>query len=135
MLKDFDRYILTTDKASVMRDVLSLVSTAELKSEGAGTHGSCLSLDALAKDGYDRMILELRRPKEPAAGTSPKVRNLRTSHLGRVLVVTGDATAPEIFHEIDGLRRPRLFPRYLKSGLLAFGRTIFSTLRLANPQN
>lgn len=135
MLMDVDRYVLTTEKVSMMRDVLSLVSMAEAKSGGAVTHDSCLRLDAVVKDGCDRMILELRRPMEPAAGAPPKVRNLRSSHFGRTLVVTGDATTPEIFREIDALRRPHLFPRCLKSGLLAFGRTIFSTRRSAEHQN
>ena len=133
MLQDNERYILTTDKPSVMRNVLSLVS-AGARSEGAATHVSCLSLDAVAKDGCDRMILELRRPKEPTAGTLPGVRNLRTSHFGRVLVVTGDATGAEILREIDAVRHP-YSPRHLKSGLRALGRTIFCTLRLADSQN
>lgn len=134
MLQDIDRYVLTTEKASVMRHVLSLVSTAGVKGESAAARGNGLSLEAVAKGGCDRMILELRRPTEPAAGAPPKVRNLRTSHFGRTLVVTGDATTPEIFREIDALRHP-YSPRQLKSGLLAFGRTIFCTLRLADPQN
>jgi hypothetical protein len=133
MLQDNERYILTTDKPSVMRNVLSLVS-AGARSEGAATHVSCLSLDAVAKDGCDRMILELRRPKGPVAGIFPRIRNLRTCRFGRVLVVTGDATVPELFREIDVLRHP-YSPRHLGSGLLAFGRTIFCTLRLADFQN
>jgi hypothetical protein len=134
MLQDPERYFLTTDKASVMRRVLSFVSAAGAKAESSVAHGSCLSLEDASKDGCDRMILELRRPMAPAAGAPPKVRNLRTSHFGRTLVVTGDATTPEIFHEIDALRHP-YSPRQLKSGLLAFGRTIFYSLRLTDPQN
>lgn len=127
MMQDRERYILTTDKPSIMRNVLSLVS-ARAESDGAEIQ------DAAAKDGCDRMILELRRPKVPAAGIFPKVTNLRTSRFGRVLVVTGDATVPDLFREIDALRHP-YSPRQLTSGLRAFGRTIFCSLRLADPQN
>jgi hypothetical protein len=134
MLKDPERYILTTAKVSVMRDVLSLV-LAEAKSEGAVIPGAFRSLEVVANTGCDRMILELRRPKEPAVGIPPRVRKLRASHLGRVLVVTGDTTAPEILNEIDALRRPHLPFRHLTSGLLTFVRTLFCTLRLAHPQN
>jgi hypothetical protein len=133
MLQDIERYILTTDKPSVMRNVLSLVSEGA-GAEGVATQGSGLCLDTAAKDGCDKMILELRRPKGPAAGIFPRIRNLRTSRFGRVLVVTGDATVPELFREIDVLRHP-YSPRHLGSGLLAFGRTIFCSLRLSDPQN
>ncbi len=132
-MQDTERYILTTDKPSVMRNVLSLVS-AGAGSEGVVTQGSVLCLDTVAKDGFDKMILELRRPKGPASGVFPRIRNLRTSRFGRVLVVTGDATVPELFREIDALRHP-YSPRQLRSGLLAFGRTIFCSLRLADSQN
>ena len=133
MLKDPERYILTSAKVSLIRDVLSFV-LAEARSEGAITPGSFPSPEAAAKGGCDRMILELRRPKEPAPGISPRVRNLRTSRLGRVLVVTGDATAPEILHAIEALRRPHFSPQLLTSSLRAFTRTLFCTLRLAHPQ-
>lgn len=132
-MQDRERYILTTDKPSIMRNVLSLVS-ARAESDGAEIQGAALCFDAAAKDGCDRMILELRRPKVPAAGIFPKVTNLRTSRFGRVLVVTGDATVPDLFREIDALRHP-YSPRQLRSGLRAFGRTIFCSLRLADPQN
>lgn len=133
-MQDIDRYVLTTEKASVMRHVLSLVSTEGVNTGNAAVRESGLSLETVAKGRCDRMILELRRPIAPAAGIPPKVRNLRTSQFGRTLVVTGDATTPEIFREIDALRHP-FSPRQLKSGLLAFGRTIFYGLRLADPQN
>lgn len=134
MLMDIDRYVLTTDKPSVMRHVLSLVSTAGVKAESAVAYDCGLNLDAVRKGGCNKLILELRRPMEPAAGAPPKVRNLRSSRFGQTLVVTGDATTPEIFREIDALRHP-YSPRQLKSGLLAFGRTIFYGLRLTDPQN
>ncbi len=128
MLQDPDRYFLTTANPSVMRNVLSLV-TARDKSDGT------LNPESIEKDRWEKMILELRRPKEPAAGAAPEVTNLRTSHLGRVLVVTGDATVPEILDEIDALRHPQFSLRWLTSGLLAFGRTVFCSLWLADPQN
>jgi hypothetical protein len=133
MLKDPERYILTTAKVSLMRDVLSFL-LEEAHSAGAIIPGTFPSLAAAAMGGCDRMILELRRPKEPAPGISPRVRNLRRSRLGRVLVVTGDATTPEILHAIEALRRPPFFPQHLTSSLLAFAHTLSCTLRLAHPQ-
>lgn len=132
-LQDAERYILTTDKPSIMRNVLSLVS-AGANLDGAASQGAGICLDKVARDGCDRMILELRRPKGPATNIFPKIRNLRTSRFGRVLVVTGDAAVPDLFLEFDALRHP-YSPRRLTSGLRAFGRTIFCSLRLADPQN
>ncbi len=134
MMKDSERYILTTARASVMRNVLTLVFAAGT-SEDEGIPGANPSLETFAKSGCDRMILELQRPKEPPAGISPRVRNLRVSRLGRVLVVTGKATAPGILHDIDAVRRPRFFPGHLASGLFAPVRTFFHTLRLSDPQS
>lgn len=128
MLQDPDRYFLTTGNASVMRNVLSFVSA------GVNPVGA-LSPEAVEKDHWEKMILELRRPKEPAAGVAAQVINLRTSHFGRVLVVTGDATGPEIFDEIDALRRPQFSLKWLTTGLLAFGRTVFCSFWLADSQN
>jgi len=134
MLKDSERYILATARASVIRDVLSLVFAA-VKAEGDAIPGTGPSFETFAKSGCDRMVLELQRPNEPPAGISPRVRNLRVSRLGRVLVVTGKATAPGILHDLEALRRPRFFPEHLASGLVAPVRTLFRSLRPADPQN
>jgi hypothetical protein len=114
MLTDIERYVLTTGKASVIREVLSLV-LAGVKSEGDVSPGTYPSLESVVKNGCDRMVLELRRPKEPSACISPGVRNLRANRLGRVLVVTGDVAAPGILHEIEALSRPHFFHKYVTS--------------------
>jgi len=129
-LKDSERYILTTGKASVMRDVLAFLH-ARAESEGETIPRTLPGPEEFAKAGFDRMILELRRPKSPWVGDSPTVKNLRSSRLGRVLVVTGDAASPEILREIDALRRPRLIPAHLASGLVSPVRTLIHSLRPA----
>lgn len=134
MMEDSERYILTTSNASVIRDVLSLVFAA-VKSEDGGIPDTRPSLEMFAASGCDRIVLELRRPEEPAAGIFPRVRNLRVSRLGRVLVVTGKATAPGILQDLDSLCRPWSFPGHLASGLAAPVRSLFRTLHLAAPQN
>ena len=111
-MKEGERYILTTGKASVIRDALCLV-LARVQSEGDLTPGSCESLAAFARERCDRLILDLRTVKEPPVGIDPGVRNLRASHLGQVLVVTGEVAGSEILHEIEALRRPHRFPQQL----------------------
>jgi len=127
-LKDFERYILTTAKASLIRDVLAYLLA---KAEGEAVPRTLPGPEEFSKAGYDRMILELRRPQSPCAGAFPTVKNLRSSRLGRVLVVTGDAATPEVLREIDALRRPRLFPEQLTSGLVSPVRLLIRSLRPA----
>lgn len=134
MLKDSERYILTTDKASVIRDVLPLVSAA-IKSELRITPDTCRSLDAFAKSCCDGMILEPRKPKEPPTNIYPWVKKPRVSRLGRVLVVTRDATFPEILNVTEVPRRPHFPSQHLTSSLRAPGRTLFGTLRVVHPQS
>lgn len=134
MLKDRERYILTTARASVIRSVLSLV-LARLKPEVAATPANFPEIEDVMMDGCDRMILELRRPKESVSGVGPGIKNFHASRLGRVLVITGEATTPEMLREIETLRRPHFSPQYLASSLHSFVHTVSSTLRLAHPQN
>lgn len=122
-----ERYVLTTSKASVIRGVLSLL-LARVKSEGDVSPGTLQSLEALSREGCDRLIVELRRPREPPAGISPRVRNLRVSHLGQVLVVSGEVSSPEILHEIEMLRRPRYSFQSLTTTLLTFVHKFLSVL-------
>ena len=124
MVEEGERYILTIGKASVIRDALSLV-LAGVKSEGDLTPGSRERLEAFAKNGCDRMILDLRTGKELPGGISPRVRNLRVSHIGQVLVVTGEVSEPGILQQIEALRRPHSFPQHLTSSLLAFIHMLF----------
>jgi len=118
MLKDGERYVLTTGKPSVIRDLLSLV-LAEARCEGDRTPGSRERLEAFTSRRCDRLILDLRTTEELPGGISPRVRNLRVSHIGRVLVVTGVVARSRILHEIEALRRPRFSPQPLTTTLLA----------------
>lgn len=129
MLQDSQRYVLTTRKASVIRGVLSLL-LAGVKSEGDVTPGTYQSLDLLAKNGCERMILELRRPKQSPVGISRTVRNIRVSHIGQVLVVSGEVGGLEILHEIEMLRRPRFSFQSLITKLLELVHMLLSVLGL-----
>lgn len=124
MLKNSERYVLTTGKASVIRNVLSLVLT-EIKSEADVSPGTHQSLKAFAKNGCDRMVLDLRAVREPPVGIGSGVSNLKASYIGQVLVVTGEVSAPRILREIDALRRPHFSPQCLASALLTFIHMLF----------
>ncbi len=127
-MKKGERYILTTGKASVIRNALYLV-LAGVKSEGDLTPGTREGLSALVKERCDRLILDLRMAGEPPGSISPRVRNLRVSHLGEVLVVTGDVTAPGMIREIEALHHPHSSSQHLASSLLAFAHMLFFLIR------
>lgn len=117
-LKESRRRVLTIGKASVIRDVLSLVLAA-VKSEGAGPSGARQRLEALAREHWDRLILDLRTVQEPAGGGLAGVSNLRVCCIGGVPVVTGEVSTPEIFRQIRALSHPPLRPRFLHAGFIA----------------
>lgn len=124
MLKNSERYVLTTGKASVIRDALVLV-LAGVKPEGDLSPARRERIEAFARVHCDQLILDLRTAEDRPGGISPRVRNLRVRHLGQVLVVTGEAAGPEILHDIKALSRPHFSPQYLSAALLAFVHTLF----------
>jgi hypothetical protein len=124
MLKDRERYVLATSKASVIRKALSLV-LAGAKSEGDVSADVYQSLELLARNGCERLVLDLRAAIGFPAGTAPRFTNLRASHLGHVLVVTSEATAPQILQEVRALCGSHFSPQYLAAGLLAIAHTLF----------
>jgi DNA-binding response OmpR family regulator len=128
MLMAGARRTLTTEKASVIRDALSLVLSG-VKYEGDVAPGTSASLEAFAKNGCQRMVLDLRAADQPSVGAASGVRNLRASHIGQVLVVTAEVSDPGILHEIEALRRPHPLPAHIASGLLAFVHMVFCALR------
>lgn len=123
-MKEAERRILTTEKAAVIRNALCTL-LARVNSEGDIAAGTRKRLEAFAKQGCEKLILDLRMAEKSSGGVSPGVRNLRASQLGPVLVVTGEATTPETLHEIEALCHQPLFPRHVASGLLAFVHMLF----------
>ena len=123
-MKKGERHVLATGKGPVIRNALSLV-LAGVKSEDDVSPGTRQSLELFARNGCDRLLLDLRTARELPAGTVPGIRNLRASQLGQVLVVTGDVTAPEILQEVRALCRSHFSPEYLAAGLLAVAHLLF----------
>lgn len=124
-MKEGERQILITEMVPVIRGALSAL-LAEVKSEDSFAPGTLETLEGFARQGCDKLILDLRKPKESPGGIAPGVRNLRASQLGPVLVVTGEVPSPELMHEIKALRHAHSFPRHLASTLLTFVHRLFS---------
>jgi hypothetical protein len=124
MLKKGERHVLATGKGPVIQKALSLV-LAGVKSEGDASPRTCHIFEEFARNGCDKLLLDLRTAGELPAGAAPRVRNLHASQLGQVLVVTGDVTAPHILQEVRALCRSHFSPQYLAAGLLALANMLF----------
>lgn len=124
MLKKRERHVLATCKPSLIQKALSMV-LAGVQSGGDASPGTCQSIERFSRNGCGRLLLDLRTARELPAGTAPSIRNLTASHLGQVLVVTGDVTAPQILQEAKALCRSHFSPQYLATGLLAVAHMLF----------
>lgn len=123
-----ERHVFTTEKASVIREAMSLV-LSEARFADNVAPGTAASLEACAKNGCQRMILDLRAPGEPPFGMASRIRNLRASHIGQVLVVSGEVTDPRLLHQLEALRHPQSFPVHLASSLVALAHMFFCAIR------
>lgn len=123
-MEDGDRRIFTTGNASVIRDALSVLFEA-ICQEGELTAGARKRLESFAREHCDQMILDLRTSREPTGILLPGVRNFRASHVGRVLVITGEVTSPGMLRKIEALHRQHSFPARMAAGLRAFVRMAF----------
>jgi DNA-binding response OmpR family regulator len=123
-VKEAERRIFITEKAPVIRNALCTLLTGAT-SESDTIPGTRERLEAFAKEGCDRLVLDLRTVKESSGCMSPGVRNVRASQIGTVLVVTGEVTSPEILQEIEELRHSHSFAKHLTSDLRAFVHLLF----------
>lgn len=77
-------------------------------------------LEAIAGEGCDSLILDLRAIEEPLAGFSPKIRNIRLDPVKKVAVVTCEVAAPHFDDQTDEFSRPHFFPNHLAFSVGAF---------------
>ncbi|MBZ5672378.1 MAG: hypothetical protein LAO04_21985 [Acidobacteriia bacterium] len=124
MAKEGERYIFTAEKASGIRNALSVL-LAGVESEGDVTHSARERLEEFMKDDCDGLILDLRGVEVPPNGVSPVVRNVRASHVGRVLVITGEVTDPQVFRQLEELDVPHFPLKYMTTGLRTFAHALF----------
>lgn len=123
-MKEAERCVLIIEKAPVIRGALSVL-LAEVKSKNSLTPGTLETLEGFARQGCDKLILDLRNAKESLGGIAPGVRNLRISHIGQVLVVSAEVTEPGILQKIKDIHRAHHFPAHLASGLRFFVHLLF----------
>jgi DNA-binding response OmpR family regulator len=102
MAAEAERYILTAEKAARIRSVVSAL-LEDVECDGEVARRARERLDEFMELECDRLLLDLRRVAVPPDGVSPPVKNVRASLLGRVLVITGEVTDPEVFRQIEAV--------------------------------
>ena len=103
-MEEGKKHVFIADKASIIRDALSILRAA-LEPESDVSPGAREKLEAISKEECDNIILELQVEGESCGGMSPGVRNIRTSYMGRVLVVRCEIADPRILQQIMELHR------------------------------
>jgi hypothetical protein len=104
------RHILTIQEQPLILKALNAVSTGVESSDGE----ACETIKRLAefeKQGYRRLILDLRAIEEPLNGTPQEIRNVGASLVGEVLFVTCQVSTRELLR-IKVLTRCHFFPRH-----------------------
>jgi CheY-like chemotaxis protein len=123
-VKESERRIFIIEQAPSIRNVLStLMPGAE--SNGDIAHSTLETLEKFGEGEGDKLVLDLRCAAILPGEVSPAIKNFQGSRLGRVLVVTGEVTDPQIFRQIEELRRPHFSSKHLTFSLRAFVHALF----------
>ena len=124
MLKQSRRQFLIAKEAPVIQNALyTLLAGSELRRDV--TPSIRERLEAIAKEGWDSLILDLRAIEEPLAGDSPRVRNIRIDPAGKAVIVTCEVAAPQIARQTEEFSRPHFFPKHLGFSLGAFAYALY----------
>jgi hypothetical protein len=115
----YDRFVFTADRMPRIRSALSIL-LAGLESEGKVTRSAREKLDRVLNHDCDGLILDVRRARLRPDEVSPAVRNVRASLLGRVLVVTGEVTEPQVLQQIEALGALHFPLKHMTTGLRPF---------------
>ena len=125
MMKQAARHVFIAEEAPVIQNALyTLLAGVQSRRDAAPFTRE--RLKEIAEAGCDRLVLDLRAVQESSAGMSPRVRNIRASHLGKVVVITCEVAPPDLVHQIEELCRPHFFPRHLVFSLGAFAYALFA---------
>jgi hypothetical protein len=124
MVKHGSRRILIAQEAPVVQNALYTLLEG-VESNRDASHSTRERLKAIAKEGRDRLILELQAVDQPFEGISPRVKNIRFDHPSKVAVVTCELANYQIAHQIDEFCRPHFFPKHVLFSLGVFVHALF----------
>jgi DNA-binding NtrC family response regulator len=94
------RRVLIIEDDACIRNVL-YVLLANLGCEGEIAHSSADALAMLRRESFDAVLLDLRCAYAPPEEMVSKIRSLRPSLVGRVLIITGEAEDVEAIQRLE----------------------------------
>lgn len=94
------RKVLIIEHDSSIRNLL-FVLLAAVGCEGEAALNGQQALGMISRESFDAIILDLRCSNPSTEEVVSHIREIRPSLVGRVLVITGEATSPEALELIE----------------------------------
>lgn len=129
-MKEAERRIFVVEKAPGVRNALCAL-LAGIGGEGDVVPSRRETQERISEANCDRLILDLRYAPTAPGPATPRVKNLKASLVGGILLVTGEVSDTTVFRRIEdfGLRHFSL--KHMTSSLHAFIRMLFLASRRA----
>ena len=118
------RKVLIIENEPDIRNVL-LVLLAGMGYEGEAVPGIHNALARIKEESFDALLLDLRCFEAPPEQVVSQIREVRQSLVGRVLVITGEVTSPEVLVSIERACVPQVRRKHLARDLLAVLKSLF----------
>jgi len=118
------RKVLVIEKEPEARNIL-YVLLAGMRCEGEVVQGFPDALARISHESFDAVMLDLRCSEESPEQTVSRIKEIRPSLVGRMLVITGDVTSPDVLEAIERQCLPKVRRRHLIEDSLTVLRSLF----------
>ena len=122
------RKVLIVEDDAAIRNVL-YVLLAGVGCEGDIAYSGKQALAMMSREEFDAVLLDLRCTNLPAEEVFSKIKQIRPSLVGRVLVLTGELTDPKTLELIERHCLPHVPSNRLMQDLWIRLRTLFNPTR------
>ncbi len=118
------RKVLIIENEPDVRNVL-YVLLAGVGCEGEVAHDIRNALTRISEESFDAVLLDLHCSEGSPEQVVSQIKEIRPSLVGRVLVITGDVTSPDVLDTIERQCLPQVQRRHLIKDLLTALRSLF----------
>jgi len=118
------RKVLIIENDPHARNIL-YVLLAGMGCEGEVAHGFPNALARISKESFDAVMLDLQCSETSPEHAISQIKKLQPSLVGRVLVITGDVTSPDILDTIERQCLPQVRRRDITKNLRTVLKSLF----------
>lgn len=118
------RKVLIIENEPDVRNVL-FVLLAGVGCEGEVAHDIRNALTRISEESFDAVLLDLHCSEGSPEQVVSQIKEIRPSLVGRVLVITGDVTSPDVLDTIERQCLPQVRRRHLIKDMLTALRSLF----------